>query len=269
MKADLHVHSSASDGQYGPSEVVRLAGERGIEVLALTDHDTIDGTDAAMEAGKALGIRVLRGVELGTREGRKFHILGLGLGTCGTELEALCAWMKEGRRRRKYQIIEFLREKGVVLDLEEVEEIAGGGVLGRPHFARAMVRRGYVSSVQEAFACYLDTPEYSRIERPKPDARTCVEAIRAAGGRAALAHPYQLGLEDSALEALVAQMKDWGLDALECWYPRHTPSQTAFYLRLAEKYGLRVTGGSDFHGERVKPGVELTPWDLDLAWLGL
>ena len=94
-----------------------------------------------------------------------------------------------------------------------------------------------------------------------------MEAIKAAGGKSSLAHPYQLKLEDEALEALIRQMKEWGLDALECYYSKHTPEQTAFYLRLAEKYGLRATAGSDFHGERVKPDVQLTPWALDVGWL--
>lgn len=267
MKVDLHTHSTASDGQYSPAELVGLAKARGIEVLALTDHDTTDGTDEAIEAGAAQGVRVLRGVELSAKGYRHLHILGLNFDRIAPDLQALCAWMKEGRDQRKYRIVDFLKEKGVRISLEEVEELAGGNIIGRPHFAQAMVRRGYVSDTKEAFARYLDTPEYSRIERPKPEAKACVEAIKAAGGKSSLAHPYQLKLEDEALEALIRQMKDWGLDALECYYSKHTPEQTAFYLRLAEKYGLHATAGSDFHGERVKPDVQLTPWALDVGWL--
>lgn len=267
MRADLHVHSTASDGQYAPAELVRLAGERGIQVLALTDHDSLDGLEEALDAGKALGLPVLRGVELGAREYRNLHILGYGFSAAAPGLRELCAQMRRGRDQRKFRIVDYLRDKGVPVTLEEVEEIAGGNIIGRPHFAQAMVRRGYAASIQEAFERYLDTADYARIERPKPSARACVEAIRAAGGRAALAHPYQVGLEDGALESLVKELAGYGLEALECFYPRHTEAQTAFFLRLAEKYRLQVTGGSDFHGEAVKPDIRLTAWDLDPAWL--
>lgn len=267
MIADLHTHSTASDGQYAPAELAELAKRRGIRVLALTDHDSLEGLEEALEAGRALGLTVLRGVELGAREYRNLHILGYGFSAAAPVLGELCAWMKRGRDERKFRIVDYLREKGVPVTLEEVEEIAGGDIIARPHFAQAMVRRGYVQSVQEAFERYLDTPDYARIERPKPAARACVETIRAAGGRAALAHPYQLKLEDGDLDALVGELAGYGLDAIECFYPRHTPEQTVFYLRLAEKYRLRVTGGSDFHGEKVKPDIRLTAWDLDPAWL--
>ena len=267
MKADLHTHSTASDGQYAPAELVRLARDRGAELLALTDHDSLEGLDEALEAGRALGLPVLRGVELGAREYRNLHILGYGFSAAAPGLRELCAWMKQGRDERKYRIIDYLREKGLDLTLEEVEAIAGGTIIARPHFAQAMVRRGYVKDNREAFDRYLDTADYARIERVKPDARTCVEAIHAAGGRVSLAHPYQVGLEDGALDALVGELIGYGLDAIECFYPRHSEAQTAFYLALAEKYRLRVTGGSDFHGEKVKPDIRLAAWELDADWL--
>lgn len=268
MTADLHTHSTASDGQYAPGELVRLAGERGIAVLALTDHDTLDGTAEAVRAGKDLGLRVLPGVELGAAEYENLHILGYCVSGGPSALTELCGKFKAGRDERKFRILDFLREKGCVLTLEEVEEIAGGNIIGRPHFAQAMVRRGYVETNREAFDRFLDTAEYhSKVKRFKAGARTCLEAIRSAGGKASLAHPYQMGLREEALEALVRQLRDWGLDALECYYPRHTPEQTAQYLRLAGKYSLHVTGGSDFHGERVKPDVKLAAWKLDLEWL--
>lgn len=267
MIVDLHTHSTASDGQYAPAELVKLAKGRGIHLLALTDHDSLEGLPEAEAAGAALGLPVLRGVELGAKEYRNLHILGYGFSSAAPGLRELCAWMKRGRDERKYRIIGYLWEKGLELTLEEVEEIAGGDIIARPHFAQAMVRRGYVQSNREAFDRYLDTADYARIERPKPDARACVEAIRAAGGRVSLAHPYQVGLEDGALDALVGELAGYGLDGIECLYPKHSPEQRAFYLRLAEKYRLRVTGGSDFHGERVKPDVELAAWDLDAEWL--
>ena len=169
-----------------------------------------------------------------------------------------------------------------------MEELAGNAVIARPHFAQVMVRHGYVSTNREAFDRYLDTDEYQKIERFKVSARDCIAAMGVSAmmhgylafdadwnlltpfrtcGCAALARPYQLGLDDERLEALIRQLKDSGLEAIECFYPRHTPEQTAFYLELARRYDLHVTGGSDFHGERVKPDITLKRWELNLTWL--
>lgn len=265
---DLHTHTTASDGQYTPAELVGLAKRRGLDLLAVTDHDTIAGVDEAMEAGEALNLKVIRGVELSAKEHPNFHILGYGFQAGDTELARLCERLRAGRDDRKYRIVDFLREKGIEIDLAEVEELAGGEVIARPHFAQVLVRRGYVSTNREAFDCYLDTEEFrQKVKRFKADAKTCVEAIRSAGGKVALAHPYQMGLPDEELEKLVAQLKGWGLDAIECYYPRYSRSQQEFYLYLTEKYQLHRTGGSDFHGEKVKPDVELAALDLELSWL--
>lgn len=268
---DLHTHTTASDGQYAPAQLVKLAKERGLSVLAVTDHDAIAGVDEAQRAGETLGIQVIRGVELSAKDYPNCHILGYGFRDGDTELARLCEQFRAGREERKYRIVDFLREKGVDIDLNEVEELAGGEVIARPHFARAMVKNGYVSTNREAFDRYLDTEEFrQRVKRFKADAKTCVEAIKEAGGKVSLAHPYQMGLPDGELDRLVGRLKDWGLDAIECDYPKYSQSQRAFYLHLAERYGLHRTGGSDFHGERVKPDVELAALELELEldWLG-
>lgn len=265
---DLHTHTTASDGQYTPAELVALAKRRGLSVLAVTDHDTIAGVTEARQAGSALGLSVIRGVELSAKDYPNCHILGYSFRDGDTELARLCEKFRAGRDERKYRIVDFLREKGVDIDLAEVEEITGGEVIARPHFAQALVRRGYVSTNREAFDRYLDTEEFRRrVKRFKADAKTCVEAIQAAGGKASLAHPYQMGLSDEELDVLVGRLKGWGLDAIECYYPKYTPEQQEFYLHLAEKYQLHHTGGSDFHGEKVKPDVELAALDLKLEWL--
>ena len=267
-RADLHTHSTASDGQYTPEQLAELAKERGLEVLALTDHDTVDGLEQAVRAGERLGLRVIRGIELSAREYPALHILGYGIDPRSPQLSALCRSLKEGRDERGSRIISFLKGQGVNLSLDEVEEIAGGNILGRPHFAQALVRHGYVSGNREAFDRYLDTEQFRRrVERPKPSARVCVETIRAAGGVASLAHPYQIGVDGAALEDIVRELAGYGLGAIECYYPRHTPEQQSFYLYLAEKYNLHITGGSDFHGERVKPDISLAGLELELDWL--
>lgn len=267
VQSDLHTHTTASDGEYSPAALVAKAVAAGVECLAVTDHDTTGGLEEAVRAGEKLGLRVLRGIELGAREEKNLHILGYNLRPGAPGLEALCRKMRESRDERKYRILDFLREKGVPLSLEEVEGLAGGEVIARPHFARAMVARGYVSTTREAFDRYLDTGEYQRIERFKESAAGCIGAIRAAGGRAVLAHPYQIHYPDDKLERLVARLKEAGLEGLECHYPRHTPAMVRFYLDLAARYGLHVSAGSDFHGERVRPDTPLTPVPLDLHWL--
>ena len=265
--ADLHTHSTASDGQHTPTQVVSMAKDTGIEILALCDHDTIDGVEKAHAAGRQHGLTVLRGVELGAREDRHMHILGLNLRADCTQLQDLCLRLRQSRDKRKYRIVDFLREKGITIDLQEVEELAGGDVIARPHFAQVMVRHGFVANSREAFDRYLDTDEYQRIERFKADAPTCIEAIHQGGGKAVLAHPYQLGFSDDKLEATLGWLKEHGLDGLECHYPRHTPDMVCKYLELAGKYNLHVTGGSDFHGEVIRPDTKMTPVPLELEWL--
>ena len=268
VSCDLHSHTTASDGQYTPAQLVKLGKGRGLQVLAVTDHDTIAGVAEAMEAGRQYGLQVIRGVELSAKEHHNFHLLGYGFRDGDTELARLCEKFRVGRDERKYKIVEFLHSQGVDIDLAEVEDLAGGEVIARPHFAQVMVRRGYVSTNREAFDRYLDTEEFrQRVKRFKADARTCVEAIKAAGGKVSLAHPYQMGLPDDELDVLVGQLKDWGLDAIECYYPKYTVQQQEFYLHLAGKYKLHRTGGSDFHGEKVKPDVELAALELELDWL--
>jgi len=265
-RADLHTHSTASDGQYTPTELAQLVKKRGAEVWALTDHDSVDGVDEAIRAGGALGLRVVRGVELSADDCLNLHILGYDL-----SVPAIKDWfdsLQGGRNDRKYRSRDFLRTKGLEIPLDEVDEEAAGGSVGRPHFAKVMLRHGYVSARREAFDLYLDTPEFQEMEKgTKPSAQECVERIKAAGGKASLAHPYQIGLHRESLEELVGRLKGYGLDAVECCYPIHTSEQTAEYLRIARKYGLYITGGSDFHGEKNKPDHPLAAWELELGWL--
>lgn len=265
-KADLHTHSTASDGQYSPAELAVLAKKRGMDVWAVTDHDNLDGLDEAVETGINLGLQVVRGVELSADDYLNLHILGYNFSAA-----ALSPWIegkKNGRDERKYRIWNFLCSKGVEIPLEEVDAEAAGGAVGRPHFARVMLRHGIAATWKEIFDRYLDTSELQEIEKgTKPSARECIERIKAAGGRASLAHPYQIVLNGESLEQLIARLKGYGLDAIECFYPIHTVAQTAEYIELKRKYELYATGGSDFHGEKSKPDHLLAAWELGLDWL--
>lgn len=266
--ADLHTHSTASDGQYTPTELVHLAKDQGLEVLAITDHDTVDGLDEAVLAGERLKLRVIRGIEFAAKEYHTFHILGYGFDPNDYTLAVLCGDLKAGRDQRAPRIISYLKEQGVEVSLAEVEELAGGNIVGRPHFAQALIRRGYVSDSREAFGRYLDTEEFhQQVERPKPAARVCVETIKKAGGWVSLAHPNQIRVDNETLESIIQELASYGLDAIECFYPQYTPEQQAFYFHLAEKYGLHLTGGSDFHGELIKPNICMSTLALNLDWL--
>ena len=265
-KADLHTHSTASDGQYSPAELAALVKKRGIEVWALTDHDNLDGLNEAEKSGRSLGLQVIRGIELSADDYLNLHILGYNFSA--SSLNSWIEGKKSGRNDRKYRIWNFLRSKGVEVPLDEVDEEAANGAVGRPHFARVMLRHGYAATWKEVFDRYLDTPEFQETEKgTKPSAQECIERIKAAGGKVSLAHPYQIVLGNDKLEDLVQRLKNYGLDAVECYYPQHTQKQVEEYLRLARKYDLHVTGGSDFHGEKNKPDNPLTAWELELDGL--
>lgn len=265
---DLHTHSKASDGQYSPSELVRLAHQWGVEVLALTDHDTLNGLSEAACAAREAGIRFIKGVELSAREYHTFHILGYGEFTPGSPMAEKCDGARQGRKNKALRIIDYLYDKGMHITMEEIQSIAGEANIGRPHFARLMLDKGYISNYREAFDRYLDTDEYhDRVEITKQPVARCIEKIKTSGGKAVLAHPYQIGIDNDAMEKLVRELVELGLDGIECYYPKHTAEMTKFYLSLAKRYGLHVTGGSDFHGEKYKPEIELARWDLDVGWL--
>ena len=219
---DLHTHTTASDGQYTPTQLVYLAAEASVEVLAITDHDTMDGLDEGVEAGEDFGVDVVRGIELSAKEYPTFHILGYNVSPDGKDLNAICREMKHSRDERKYQIADYLIDKGIHISLPEVEELAVG-VVGKPHFAQVLVRHGYAANVQDAFTKYLNTPEYrKKVKRKKPTAKRCIEAIKAAGGKAVLAHPYQIGIPNIDLDTLIGELKGYGLDGIEVLYPKHT-----------------------------------------------
>lgn len=265
---DLHMHSTASDGQYRPAELVRFAKEKGLQAVALTDHDTVDGVEEAMRAGAGIGLRVLPGIEMSAREYKTFHILGYAMDIDSEAFVRHVHGLRNGRGERGERIAQFLHEKGIPVDYEEVKAQALGASIGRPHFAQVILRHGWCSSWEELFNNYLDTDEFHRRVEEKPSVIECIELVKNAGGKVSLAHPWQIGIDNDSLDKLVRRLKGVGLDAIECLYPKHTPEQTAFYLSLTKKYDLHVTGGSDFHGEKIKPDVKLARWELDLDWLG-
>lgn len=255
---DLHIHSNASDGSLPPVEVVRLAQERGLRALALTDHDTIDGLAEAVAAGEQVGVEVIPGVEISARHpGGSMHILGYFLEYEDRLLAQRLAVLKQARKDRNPQIIAKLNALGIPLRMEQVERISGRGQMGRPHIARALYEGGYVRSLQEAFDIYLGNQGKAYVSKFRFPPEEAVEMIREAKGVPVLSHPFTLNLRNSEdLRGRLQELKGLGLAGIEVFYPEHSPEQTALYLGLARELGLLVTGGSDFHGDN-KPEVEL------------
>ncbi|MDR3240361.1 MAG: PHP domain-containing protein [Clostridiales bacterium] len=255
---DLHMHSTESDGQYKPSELVLMAKKKNLSYIALTDHDTIAGLYECELYARENGIRFLRGIEISVKGNRELHILGYGVDPESQSLLMLCDEFVKQRGLRAQRILDYLDAKGVHITLEQVMRHSSSGSVGRPHVAQALVEVRAVTTVREAFELYLGTPEFDKIERPKPEPGKGISAILNSGGIAILAHPALLKIDNATLEKLVYQLVvDAGLGGIECYYSTHTKEQTEYYLSLAKKFGLVVSGGSDFHGEKVKANIAL------------
>lgn len=254
---DLHTHTSFSDGEFPPGELVCMAAEAGLGALAITDHDTMDGLDEALEAGNETGLEVVPGCELSASfQGRTMHVLGLWVRHREADaLRAALAGILGGREARNQYMVEKLRSLGMDIDYQELLESAQGTV-GRPHMARIMVERGAVKSYEAAFRKYLGRQGLAYAPKPSLPLELAVSSLHEAQATVALAHPYLLGLNGRPLEELVRACKDMGVDALEAYYTDHSQTRTREYIELARRLDMGVCGGSDFHG-RAKPGVKL------------
>ena len=246
---DLHTHSTASDGMLTPAELVREAVRVGIEVLSLTDHDTLSGLPEASREASRVGLEFIPGVEISAVfDPGTMHILGYFIDPSDATLAGTLSWLRGGRDERNGLILARLAELGCPLDPEEIEDLAGGESVGRPHIAKAMMARGYVSSFQEAFDRYLGKGAAAYMDREKMTPEKAIEEIINAGGLPVLAHPQTLSLDNEGLGKLVDSLESFGLAGVEAYYYSHSMEETVFYLSLARRFGLAVTGGSDFHG---------------------
>jgi predicted metal-dependent phosphoesterase TrpH len=254
-RADLHTHSTASDGTLTPADLVHQAHGGGLSIIGLTDHDTTAGLAEATTAGQALGVRIIPGIELSTDVGAgEVHMLGYGIDPANTTLQTALVSYRQSRRERAERIIDRLRELGVDLPQGSVKATEGDASIGRPHIARAMIGAGYVESVSEAFDRYLGDgkPAYIASER-KPTPAEAIQLIRAAGGLPIHAHPFSSDAFPATLPDLIAA----GLAGIEVYYAEYTPEQRQELARIAAKYELLATGGSDYHGERFKERRDL------------
>ncbi len=265
VKIDLHVHSTASDGTFTPAEILARAKQLGLAAVAITDHDSIAGSRAALAHGLPPGLKFLTGVEISAGPPPTFphkgslHILGYGFALDDPNLKAALLQLQEARQNRNPEILARLKKIGIHLTLEEVSAHAGEGQLGRPHIGRLMVAKGIVPSMDAAFDLYLGKGKPAYVDKYRIPCEHAIELIRKAGGVAVLAHPGLLqppGAQPDAIPGLVETLVAQGLEGLEVYYPDHTLDQTSGYIALAERHGLLLTGGSDFHG-KMQDDIEM------------
>lgn len=250
--ADLHAHTSESDGTYTPVQLVKEALKRSLSAVAIVDHDTVNAIPLALKAAEETSLEVVPGIELTSQyENQEIHILGYFLDYQDKGLLDKLKPVRQARIRRVHEMIKNLKGLGIELEPQTVFDISGSGTVGRMHIARALVKDGWVSSTAEAFRKYIgdQSPAYVLGFRFSPE--EAIKIIRNAGGVAVLAHPYILRNDE-----WIGEFAASGLQGLEAYYPEHSQSQVNYYLELAKKLNLVVTGGSDFHGS-AKPDIKL------------
>ena len=252
---DLHMHTTASDGSNPPREVIRLAHEAGLQAVAITDHDNVNGVREAMEAGKQYGVEVLPGIELSADyEGTELHILGYLIDPEAESLSDLLSIALVNREERNQKIVEKLRAEGIQITMEELRQRHPGTVLGRPHMGLLMMEKGYVDSVKQSFREYMGKGAKCYVPKTCMPLEQAFSRILAAGGVPVLAHPFQYELDDGALRKLIDLVKGLGCAGMECIYARYNEAQRQYLLDLAQEYDLIATAGSDFHGT-PKPDI--------------
>jgi 3',5'-nucleoside bisphosphate phosphatase len=263
---DLHLHTYFSDGTQSPTEVVKWAHEHGLVTIAITDHDGIDGIEEATLAGKEYGIKVIPGIEISaqTEEHIGLHILGYNIDPNNQQLRKACEAMRQKRKIRNELLMKTLNRLGYKLDWKDLDLRSGQDYLGKPQFAMAMVKKGYFKTPKEAFGLKgaFGSKEIRKIRKEKVSDAEAISMIQGAGGMAVLAHPSKIshigepGTPEfySKLDNLLSALKILGLGGLECVYPEHSDEQTIQFTIMAHRHGLKVTGGSDYHGPEFETG---------------
>lgn len=253
---DLHTHTTHSDGSANPQELIALASAARARAVAITDHDTMSALAEARAAADRFGIEFIAGIEISAEYSPgTMHILGYCIDDESTTLSVKLEELRQARDRRNPQIASRLQSLGFDVGYAEVVALAGNQIVGRPHFARLMIQKGYVGSMQEAFDRFLKKGAEAYVEKARLSPRESVALIHQAGGVAVLAHPYQLALSSyNEVEGLVGELVDLGLDGIEALYSRHSVAERESYREIAARHRLLVTGGSDYHGT-YKPDI--------------
>lgn len=254
---DLHTHSTASDGSLTPTELARTGKAAGLEVMALTDHDCAKGLDEFLAETTRLGMRGVPGIELSAEvPSGQLHLVGLGFNHHDPALQAAFEKMLGGRDARNQLMLEAFHENGIDLTLEEVAQYAGDELISRVHFAQALIKRGLAIDLADAFERYLGKGALCYRDRFRYTPAQCIQMIHAAGGVVIMAHPLSLERDIALLEPRIAELRDQGLDGMECFYSTYDTETTVALLRIAKRLNLVPSVGSDFHGT-PKPTIFL------------
>ncbi len=260
---DLHTHSTCSDGTFTPAEVVKEAAKTGLRAIALTDHDTVDGLEEAIEAGKIYNLEVITGIEFSVVSDTEMHLLGLNFNLDCPEIRNILDEMIIQREKRNCKVVELLKNIGINITVDDILAEATSKVTGRSQIAKAMIKKGYVSTIKEAFDKYLSYGRPAFVERTTLSPEKAIEIIKNSGGKSSLAHLNQIGKSDDELYKILTHLKSAGLDAVEGYYTEYTHDMSLRYQRIAEDVGLKLTGGSDFHGKN-KDGYNIGTGKGDL-----
>jgi len=270
LRIDLHIHSTASDGSLTPADIIDHAQKLNLAAIAITDHDSVDGSKEALQIDIPPSLHFLTGVEISAAHppffpgSGSFHILGYAIHLDNRDLNQALSKLQDARKNRNPEILKRLNKLGFRISLEEVNQEVGEGQLGRPHIAYAMLKKGFVASINEAFDKYLGNAGPAYVDKDRIECEQAISIIRAAGGVPVLAHPALLNIEnDQKLDALLQNLVKIGLAGIEVYYPGHSPQQIRQYTELAENYGLLMTGGTDFHGS-ITPDTKMGSGDGDL-----
>ncbi len=259
FKTDLHIHSWCSDGTMSPIELVEKYVDDKYDLIAITDHESIDGIQIAIDEGKDKNLRVIPGIELSTvHKGIEIHILGYYFDIDDQGLREEIKRLAEFRKTRNDKMIVALQDMGYDITMEDLIQRENQTYIGKPNFARTLIKKGYITKIEEAFdpGKFFESEELKSIEKEKLSTEDAIKILKEAGGMAVLAHPYKIrnlgerGSEQfkNNFDTLLEELKKIGLKGLECIYPKHTDEEKFFFINEAEKYHLHITEGSDFHG---------------------
>ena len=253
---DLHIHTTASDGEYAPREVVRIAHELGLKAIAITDHDSISGLDEALSAGKEYGLEVIPGVEISVDYKGEMHILGYYVDLHDYDLAQMLEYMRTSRERRNRKIVEKLSEIGIHIEYDELKA-KHGETVGKPHIAQKIIEKGFAKDVHEAIQNYLIEGKPAYVPREKVSPKDAIFRISASGGVPVLAHPYFLCPNKEKVHDTIRILAKVGISGLEVFYQGYGPEEILPLSELCDELGLVKTGGTDFHGPKTTPGINM------------